>query len=423
MRWVIFGILIGSVFGHFCTVYAETQDVVVSVTGSGPTTDEAKTDAIRQALQQTLRQLVVVDRTISGNKILRDKVMSTMNGYVEAFCIKQIQHTNTGFSIDADITVSASRIENFIGVSTGGGGSFEGTSLLAEQNRRIAQALAEKGQERARGEIFDRVLRGFPSDAIVIRMTHIALSEKDPKTLVVDIEYKYKPSFVKALVGTIEALSICRCAPRQPLGTPGRESSENEMMGWVLHAATLRKKCVAGDPIYPGLAGVSSGPYDVVCVATLQSTQCYQLEPGAYLSSCNLEHFANQLGMFGRFVDESGKIAGKRCIVIEEKPPTCIETSFFRITPFQDRVISCSGFDLRPGRMRVTVSTDDVDLQRAKKFVAIAFFRGDQFYGMLSGNPVRITNIAKEVKSSEDGCDLLDDAVRYQLDESAAGDQ
>jgi hypothetical protein len=78
---------------------AQSPNVTVFVTGSGPSIDDAKTDAIRQALQLTMRQLVIVDRVISGDTVVRDRVMSTMNGYIEQFTPKDIHRTNIGYAV------------------------------------------------------------------------------------------------------------------------------------------------------------------------------------------------------------------------------------------------------------------------------------------------------------------------------------
>ncbi len=144
--------LCGFVIAFHAAAFADRPNITVTVSGSGATVDDAKTDAIRHALQQALRQLMVVDRVIDGNDIIRDRIMSTMNGYIDAFRTKGIERAANGVVVEAEITVSPSRIENFIGIPIGGNGSIEGTQLFAEQDRRAAQALATKAQQIARGE-------------------------------------------------------------------------------------------------------------------------------------------------------------------------------------------------------------------------------------------------------------------------------
>jgi hypothetical protein len=64
-------------------VAAQESNLMVSVVGFGPTYDEAKADAVKKALQYAFKQLVIVDRIVSGNDLLRDRILSTSNGYIE----------------------------------------------------------------------------------------------------------------------------------------------------------------------------------------------------------------------------------------------------------------------------------------------------------------------------------------------------
>jgi hypothetical protein len=52
------------------------NNTVVRVKGYGATAAEARQDAVRAALQQ----LIVTDRVIKDDQIVRDNIMSTMNG-------------------------------------------------------------------------------------------------------------------------------------------------------------------------------------------------------------------------------------------------------------------------------------------------------------------------------------------------------
>jgi hypothetical protein len=190
--WIILG-LIGLVLAYPARA---AGNVTVTVTGTGITIDAARTDAVRQALQQTIVQLVVVERAIRNDRLVRDSVISTMNGYVEEFHEKSVRKEDSEFLIDADVTISASRIENFIGVASGGSASLNGSSLLAEANR-------EAAQRKARGEIFDRLLRGFPSELLDVRVTAIKPDDANPNSFAIDLEYGFKKEFKKALLDTL----------------------------------------------------------------------------------------------------------------------------------------------------------------------------------------------------------------------------
>jgi hypothetical protein len=161
-----------------------------------------------------MKQLVVVDRAISGDKILRDRVMSTMNGYVERFKQQSIEKTASGYAVKAEITISKSLIENFIGVTFGAKGEFEGQTLLAEQSRRNAQLRAQELQSQARGQIFDRLFRGFPSDVFDVKFDKMRLSAKDINLIEIDYTVSFKPVFRKMLEGTLQALGARKCPSR-----------------------------------------------------------------------------------------------------------------------------------------------------------------------------------------------------------------
>jgi Domain of unknown function (DUF4189) len=400
------------------------HEVTVLVTGSGSTIDDAKTDAIRQALQQTLRQLVVVDRVINNDTVIRDKVMSTMNGYIDAFKLKRIQRTSSGFSVDANVTVSASRIVNFIGVSTGGSGTFEGAPLLAEQNRRIAQALAERAQEEARGEILDRVLHGFPASVTNVNVIYLRLSNKDPTKLEVEVELSYKRSFIAALTGTARALASTTF-------NPVRRTNRMSDIAGLINAAS------GGSPLSPG-------KHSAICLGTSQYIQCFQLFPGDYCERC-VEKLSNRvysalgglgslsgpptreaLVIFGRFVDGSGRSADRsgNCISGIARPDPrrngpdgsplfgkAFIQAFVERFKRQGKNVMVAGFDLSPKYGVITIPTAKVDLQTAKRFIAIG---GLATISLGQIGPI-LTDLVPGPGATKDGCTLLNDAVRYQL--------
>jgi hypothetical protein len=147
----------------------QTANVSVEVTGAGSSYDEAKSDAIRAALQSCVKQLVVADRVVNNESVVLDRVLSTMNGFVEKYEEKSVRKDDQGVTVQAEITISASRIENFVGFTTGPQGQINGGGMFAEANRRTAQTQAEDLQSEARGEIFDRLYRGFPTEALEIK--------------------------------------------------------------------------------------------------------------------------------------------------------------------------------------------------------------------------------------------------------------
>src|SRR5690625_7279488 len=57
------------------------------------TINEACQNAVRAALQQSMEQLVVVDRTTADGALVRDRVLSTVNGFVRSFKLLEVVQT------------------------------------------------------------------------------------------------------------------------------------------------------------------------------------------------------------------------------------------------------------------------------------------------------------------------------------------
>lgn len=405
---------------YFCAISvpgahaSNANNVEVTVTGTGSTIDLARSDAIRQALQLTIRQLVVVDREISRNAVLRDRVLSTMNGYVERFVVQSETRADAGFSVKAKITVSASRIENFIGIVASEGGAINGEGLLAEQARRHAQAQADLLKRKARGEIFDNILRSFPSKAMAVRTLGIGLSDTNPDELRIAVEISPQPSFVSALEGTIKALSAIECLPVQ------RNPGDNQNMYYAASAFRAKANCHSGNTLYGGAPITTQ---TVVCLGFETRIQCYGLEPGDYCASCYLDGFssientnsvnAKQLAVFGRFVDQTGtRTASVSCLKKLAEPRNLFGVYLERDRWRKGKPLTVAVFDFARKRAEIAMRASDVNLNAAKYFVGVAALAGPT--GLFSGTQRIMTNVLDSRDAERTACALVDEAVHIR---------
>lgn len=400
---------------------AQSPNVTVTVTGSGTSVDEARTDAVRQALQLTMKQLVVVDRAVNGDHLLRDRVMSTMNGYVDHFVQKGLRKVSGSYLVDAEVTVSASRIENFIGISAGPGGSVDGNSLLAEQNRRRAQAQAEQLQRKARGEIFDRIFRGFPSQALNASVLGFKLSDSDDNIVEIRIGVSFKENFRRALEGTISALATTRCEDVPTAKVVGYHVSVE------IWAPGISTGCENG-------GAALLGAHDVACLGYADVVKCFQLAPGDYCTACRLDLFSNSSSMgiafapkgivaFGRFVDAMGQSAtagGCLAGMLTDPAGKTAPTMNAFIEPFigSDRrrhVAVVFDFKDIAGTLRVPSSA--INLGQAKYFMPLLGMTLDILRDWSVANSKRwVTNLVPSVESSaQGGCAGLDEVVTNRI--------
>src|SRR5690606_4701239 len=87
-----------------------TGQVTREVVGEGATLQEARSNAIRQAMQASISQLVVADRTVSDDQILEDRVISTMKGFVDRVEELDVSKEGSLIRVRSRITVSTTRL-------------------------------------------------------------------------------------------------------------------------------------------------------------------------------------------------------------------------------------------------------------------------------------------------------------------------
>jgi hypothetical protein len=334
---------------------AQTSNKSVSVTGYGSTVNEAREDAIHQALQQTIIQLIVVDRVIKDDEIVRDKILSTMNGYIEDYKETRVSKKDGQVSVSANIVVSPSRIENFLGVSPAAAseGSFNGAGMFAEAARQQAQTAA-------RAEIVQRSFRGFPADVLKIDILSIKPNKQDTQFADVAFKVAFDPLFVRSMKATLRTLSIAYL-----------EMPANQFLSGK-HALRSQGRDRIGDAQF--------------CVVETTAATCYLLEPANYRD--NLKLFGVGYGqmkatpelVFGlRFVDENGNSVGRdgssRCILTQGNDrPAGLQVGYEGGIAADNSWVNADDWDLYVADrvLTTTLSVSLIDMPRARRVVAIA---------------------------------------------------
>lgn len=374
---MIVWILIVPLFPHNAS--AQSANKVVKVVGFGSTPNEARNDAIRQALQETMQQLIVVDRAIKDDQIIRDKIMSTMNGYIENFKELSIKKEGQQIEVQAEITVSPSRIENFIGTSIGGGGSVSGAGLFAESQREIAQ-------RKARGEIFDRLFRGFPSEVIDVKLEKVQPNEKNPLMYDFYVTLSFSKSWINAINTGIKELqrithsypTVCRYS-----GAPDQNCIE-----WR-NSNLIR----VGNELGGKLDRQVKPNEFVICFREGNELKCSILSPGTYGSQIKKSLFGD--GKYvgydvGRGENGEGLIVFATQIVDERGASVITEkfkNKFLAVTGMVQKKESVGNFiattfetkeqkanwlfDLNPVKIRLSMRSENFKVSDAKHIVLL----------------------------------------------------
>jgi hypothetical protein len=168
--------------------------------GRGTSRWAAREDAVRQALQQVVAQLVIADRQINSDEILRDEVRSTLNGYVEKFEVVKQDYIDNQFVISARITVSPSRIATSVEQKRVGKDlSFNGEGFGAA-------VAAKRMRDSATVGMLDRLFEGYPQQTVDARIASVKV-EVEQEVVVVTYEMGIAVDFVSRVKAGLEELA------------------------------------------------------------------------------------------------------------------------------------------------------------------------------------------------------------------------
>jgi len=178
---------------------SDRRPTIVEVSGEGSTFWEARGDCVRHALQQTMKQLVIAERRIEDDRVLRDSVLSTMNGYIDAFEV--LSQTREGGSIilRARVTVSSTKIENFVLSTSGTSARVDAQGLLADYQR-------DRMARQSRTEIFVGLFDGFPGGGYDVSLKDL---RPDPTSAQANcqVEIRINKEYLRSLKKGLQVLA------------------------------------------------------------------------------------------------------------------------------------------------------------------------------------------------------------------------
>ena len=125
--------------------YAQQDDqtVTLTVSGQGETMEEAKTNALRSAIEQAFGTFISSKTEILNDELVKDEIVSVANGNIQKFeIISEVQIPDGGYAITLKATVSVSKLTSFV-VSKGVVVEFKGGLFAANI---LIQELYEKNE-------------------------------------------------------------------------------------------------------------------------------------------------------------------------------------------------------------------------------------------------------------------------------------
>lgn len=93
----------------------ENKTVTLTVSGTGKTLEEAKTNALRSAIEQAFGAFISSKTEMLNDNIMKDEIVSVSNGNIQKFdVVSQVEIPNNGYAVTLNATVSVSKLTSFV---------------------------------------------------------------------------------------------------------------------------------------------------------------------------------------------------------------------------------------------------------------------------------------------------------------------
>ena len=188
----------------------DDKTVTLKVSGTGKTLEEAKTNALRSAIEQAFGTFISSKTEILNDNLVKDEIVSVSNGNIQKFdIISQIEIPNNGFAITLNVTVSINKLTSFI-ESKGGVAEFNGS--LLSYNLKVKE-IAKNSELIAFNNLiptFKQYLNNCIDYNISLISENPKMSENDV-VLRLKVESKFNENideFVKFFTQTLRSLSL-----------------------------------------------------------------------------------------------------------------------------------------------------------------------------------------------------------------------
>jgi len=122
----------------------EDKTVTLTVSGTGKTLEEAKSNALRSAIEQAFGAFISSKTEILNNKLVKDEIVSIANGNIQKVeVISEVEIPNIGYATSLKATVSVTKLTSFI-ESKGGNIEFKGSLFSFNIKQQVLNEMNEQ---------------------------------------------------------------------------------------------------------------------------------------------------------------------------------------------------------------------------------------------------------------------------------------
>lgn len=139
-------ILIFVLLLNIACIAQEDKTVTLTVSGTGKSIEEAKTNALRSAIEQAFGAFISSKTEILNDNLVKDEIVSVANGNIQKFeIISQVEIPNNGYAMTLNATVSISKLTSFAqskGVSIEVKGGLFAANIIQQELNEKAELIS-----------------------------------------------------------------------------------------------------------------------------------------------------------------------------------------------------------------------------------------------------------------------------------------
>lgn len=166
----------------------------VTVKGYGRTTEEARTQALRAAVDQAVGSVINSEREVDNQKLQRSEVVQYAAGYVDRYEVKRIENENGFVVMTMDVWVKRSRLTDRLLGDHRKPGQIDGDRLQTQ-----AETLDHSRQQGDR--LLSMVLADFPRRAFEIEQgpSRVYYNDQRQRQLELSFRLKWRHAYLENL--------------------------------------------------------------------------------------------------------------------------------------------------------------------------------------------------------------------------------
>ena len=176
----------------------------IEVRGQGRTTEEARMNGFRLAVEQALGSVIASETEQQNSRIRRDEVISYAAGFVERYEIVSTMNTGSGYEIGMRVWVQRTNLAERLLVKSQADGEIDGA--------RAAIAIDTAQYSRSQGDrILGTVLKDFPERSFDVRLqqTRVEMTAGRGTELVIPYELAWNKKYVDSYYSARKSVSTC----------------------------------------------------------------------------------------------------------------------------------------------------------------------------------------------------------------------